>query len=180
MNINITPSAVAVDTAANLLAFLELAKDPSKLKAVVDQIKEAQVAASAEVEKAVAIKAEADKVAEEAEKKAAQASNDLMSARSESARAASAVAEADAVRASAREDRNKFDDWMAVQREALAGDQAKVASDAASLKSRADELSRQAADLVAREQSIADAMAAAEGLRAEYEQKMADLKAMVG
>lgn len=180
MNINITPSAVAVDTAANLLTFIELARDPSKLKAVLDQIKEAQDAAAADVAKAQAIQAEAAEIAAAADKKAAQADSDLTAAQAESQRAAAALAEADAVRASIKTERNEFDGWMAQQREALAADRAKVASDADANKRTAADMFKLSQEIEAREAAAKAAQAAAEALREEYEQKMADLKAMVG
>ena len=179
MNINITPSAVAVDTAANLLAFLEMAKDPGKLKAVLDQIKAAQNAAAAEADAVREAKESAAKTMAAAQAAAAQASQDLSRAREEAAKAAQAAADADNVREAARAERQRFDDWMAQQREALAADAARVAADA-------DQNKRNSADVDARAEAARSAFEsaeraqhAAEALRAEYERKLAALKSIV-
>ena len=179
MNINITPSAVAVDTAANLLAFLEMAKDPSKLKAVLDQIKSAQDAAAAEAAAAREAKAEADATNAVAQLAAADANAALAKAREESARAAQASADADAVRAAAKAEREKFDNWMAKEREALANDKAKVESVAAANVKRAGELDQREAQADSELASARNLQAAAEKLRVEYEQKIAALKSMI-
>lgn len=179
MNINITPSAVAVDTAANLLAFLEMAKDPSKLKAVLDQIKTAQDAAAAEAEAAKAAKKEALDIMREANEKSAAADRAAVTAREDSSRAAAASADAAAMRDSMKEERNKFDNWMAAEREKLAADQAKVKSDAAQNASMAEALAGAEKDAIEYRAEADRAMAAAEALRAEYEQKIAALKSMI-
>lgn len=179
MNINITPSAVAVDTAANLLSFLEMAKDPSKLKAVLDQIKGAQDAAAAEAQAARDAKADAEKTLAAAQDAAAKASQDLARAREEAARAAQAAADADSVRASVKAERQKFDDWMAGQREGLSADAARVAAEADLNRRRADELAQRAAQVDAAAAAAERAQAAADELRAEYERKVAALKSIV-
>lgn len=179
MNINITPSAVAVDTAANLLAFLEMAKDPSKLKAVLDQIKTAQDAAAAEVKAAEAVKAEASAAARQAEAQKAKASSELAALREESAKAAAASADALAVRDAIKEERKRFDDWMAGQREALDAAKARVAADAAANSLFAQELDSRERALEERDEACSRVTAAAEALRAEYQQKIAALKSMI-
>lgn len=179
MNINITPSAVAVDTAANLLAFLEMAKDPSKLKAVLDQIKAAQDAAAAEAQAAQLVKVEAEDAAREAEAQKDQASRELSALREESARAASATADAMAMRDSMKEERNKFDTWMAQQREALDAAKARVAADAAANSSFAKELDSRESELAEKDEACSRLTAAAEALRNEYQQKIAALKSMI-
>lgn len=179
MNINITPSAVAVDTAANLLAFLEMAKDPSKLKAVLDQIKTAQDAAAAKVQSAREANESAAKTVAAAQAAAAKASQDLSLAREETAKAAQAAADADAVRASVKAERQKFDDWMAGQREALDAAKARVAADAAANSSFAQELDSRERALAEKDEACSRVTAAAEALRAEYERKIAALKSMI-
>lgn len=180
MNINITPSAVAVDTAANLLAFLELAKDPGKLKSVIDQIKGAQTAAADEVAAAAEAKAKAAAAAADLDKK--QASIDQESAKLKSANAdiARKIDEANAISESAKAERVKFDAWMAAEREALTNDKSSVASAADQNGKRADALAREEASLAKRVEQVDAALAAAEAKRAEYEAKLAGLKAMVG
>lgn len=179
MNINITPSAVAVDTAANLLAFLEMAKDPSKLKAVLDQIKSAQDAAAAEAQAARDAKADAEGTLAAAQAEAARATADLARARDETAKATQAAAEADSVRAAVKAERQKFDDWMADQREALDAAKARVASDAAVNSSFAQELDSRERALAEKDEACSRVTAAAEALRAEYERKIAALKSMI-
>jgi hypothetical protein len=179
MNINITPSAVAVDTAANLLAFLEMAKDPSKLKAVLDQIKSAQDAAAAEAKAAMDAKAALQALNAAAQDEASKAAAALARVREESAKVAKAAAEADAMRSDALADRNKFDVWMAGQREALAAAQAKVESDAAGNKRRGEELDRRESQADGEMAKARNFQAAAEALRAEYEQKLSALKSLV-
>jgi colicin import membrane protein len=179
MNLSITPSAVAVDTAANLLEFLELARDPAKLKAVISQIKSAQDAAKAEVDKVQSIRDDAAKMSADAEKMAAKATNAAADAAAQAQRAAAAIAEADAAREAMRDERNKFDNWMAGEREALAALRARADSDADANKRVAADLSKQLNALAAKEKSVEEAKAAADAARAEYEQKLASLKAMV-
>jgi hypothetical protein len=179
MNINITPSAVAVDTAANLLAFLEMAKDPSKLKAVLDQIKSAQTAAAAEATAAREAKAAAEALNASAQGEAAKAASALAKARDETAKAAQASAEADAMREIAKTERQKFDDWMSAQREALAAAQAKVDAEADGNKKRAASLDAREAQADADLANARNLQAAAEKLRGEYEQKLAALRSMV-
>lgn len=179
MNINITPSAVAVDTAANLLAFLEMAKDPSKLNAVLSQIKTAQDAAAAEAQAAMAAKAEAEAAAREAEAQKAKAAGELSALREETSRAATASAEALAMRDSIKEERNRFDNWMAAEREALDAAKARVVADAAANSSFAQELDSRERALAEKDEACSRVTAAAEALRAEYQQKIAALKSMI-
>lgn len=179
MNINITPSAVAVDTAANLLAFLEMAKDPSKLKAVLAQIKAAQAAAAAEADSARAARDEAAQTAAAAQDAAAKAAQDLSRAREEAAKAAQSTADADVVRAAVKSERQKFDDWMAQQREALSADSARVAADADLTQRRAAELDARALEVAEAASEAQRAQAAADALRADYERKVAALKSIV-
>ena len=179
MNINITPSAVAVDTAANLLTFIELARDPSKLKAVIDQIKDAQDAAAAEVAAAAEAKAEMQDAVEEMAQSKAQIEKDAAAVASANADIARRIEEANAIAESAKAERVKFDNWMAAEREALANAKASV-------EAAADQVARRAAALSKAESEIADrfaaadaAMAAANAKGEEFEAKLAGLKAMV-
>jgi len=180
MNIHITPSAVSVDTAANLLTFIELARDPSKLKAVVEQIKTAQEAASKEIEKAKIAQDAADKILAEAEKKEEKASQQLSAARTEAGKAAAAVAEAEAVRGQIAAERNKFDAWMATEREALANAKAVVNAAAEQNNKRDEAFASAEADLAKRVAQAVATQAAAEALQAEYKQKLSALKSVVG
>jgi exonuclease SbcC len=180
MNININPSAVAVDTAANLLEFLELAKDPSKLKAVVGQIKTAQDASAAEA--AAAAKAISDLKAAESEisKQRAKLDQDSAAQRATLNDLTRKVDEANAISEAAKAERAQLDAWMAAQREALANDQAAVASAADQNDKRAEALARAEGDVSKRMDQVADLEAAALALKADYETKLAGLKAMVG
>ena len=179
MNINITPSAVAVDTAANLLAFLELAQEPAKLKKVIGQIKSAQDAAAAEAAGAAELKADALKTAKSAQALADQAAQDTATAREAGARAAQAISEAQAVSDSIKMERQAFDGWMAGEREKLAADRAKTASDAAANAAYAHDLKEMLGSAQAKMDEAAAEMQAAEALRDEYKQKISALKSMI-
>lgn len=179
MNINITPSAVAVDTAANLLAFLEMAQNPGKLKAVLDQIKSAQAAAAAEAASAQELKDDALKTSKAVQAQADQAAQDTATAREAGARAAQAISEAQAVSDSIKLERQAFDGWMAGEREKLAADRAKTASDAAANAAYAHDLKELLSSAEAKMAEAAAEMRAAEALREEYKQKISALKSMI-
>lgn len=179
MNINITPSAVAVDTAANLLAFLEMAREPDKLKAVLDQIKSAQTAAAAEAASAQELKADALKTSKAVQAQADQAAQDAAAAREATARASQAMAEAQSMSDHMRQERQAFDGWMAAEREKLAADRAKVASDAAANAAYAHNLKEMLGSAEAKMAEAAAEMQAAEALREEYKQKISALKSMI-
>lgn len=179
MNINITPSAVAVDTAANLLAFLEMAREPAKLNAVLSQIKAAQDAAAAEAASAQELKDDAVKTANAAQALADKAAQDAASARDATARAAQAMAEAQSMSDHMRQERQAFDGWMAAEREKLAADRAKVASEAAGNAAYAHDLKEMLSSAEAKMADADKAMKAAEALREEYQQKISTLKSMI-
>lgn len=179
MNINITPSAVAVDTAANLLSFLEMVKDPSKLLVVLDQIKTAQSAAEAQTQEAKKAQADAEALKSAAQAEVAKAADERAKIRDEAIRAANAITESDAVRDAVKGERQRFDQWMAEQREKLSADLAKVNSDSAGNAHRTAELKVLEAAAASREQAADDMLRTADAQRVQYEQKISALKSII-
>lgn len=176
---NTTPSVAEIDATMNLLSVLELAKDATKLKSTLQEIKSAQDAASDERKAADEAIAQAKQQAAELERQAGLVEQDRAKVKEESTRAFKAAEEVELTREAMRDDRNKFDRWMADQREALAASLAKVESDRVANARRAEDLKaiEDAADRRVKEADAA--IAAADARRAEYEAKIASLKAMV-
>ena len=178
--INTTPSAAEIDVAMNLLSVLELAKDATKLKGALQEVKAAQDAASAERKAADQAVTQAKQQAAALEKQAGLVEQDRTKVREESARIFKASEEIELSRDAMREERNRFDRWMAEQREALSADQAKVESDRVANARRAEDL-KAVEDTADRHMKEADAaIQAADAKRAEFEAKLSNLKAMVG
>ncbi len=177
---NTTPSVAEIDATMNLLSVLELAKDATKLKGALQEVKAAQDAASAERKAADASIAQMRQQAAELERQAALIGQDRTKVKEESTRIFKASEEIELSRDAMRDERNRFDRWMADQREALAADQAKAESDRVANARRAEDLKaiEDAADRRAKEADAA--IKAADAKRAEFEAKLANLKAMVG
>ncbi len=176
---NTTPSVAEIEATMNLLSVLELAKDATKLKGALQEIKSAQDAASAERKAADEAIAQSKKQAADLEKQAGLVEQDRAKCKEESARVFKSAEEVELSREAMRDDRNKFDRWMAEQREALAADQAKVEADRVANARRAEDL-KAIEDAAARRVSEADAaIRAADAKRAEFETKLANLKSMV-
>jgi chromosome segregation ATPase len=179
MMIDTTPSVAEIDATMNLLSVLELAKDATKLKGALQEVKAAQDAASAERKAADASIAQAKQQAAELERQAGLVEQDRAKVKEESTRVFKAAEEVDLTREAMRDDRNKFDRWMADQREGLAASQAKVESDRVANARRAEDL-KAIEDSADRRVKEADAaIKAADAKRAEFEAKLAGLKAMV-
>lgn len=180
MMINTTPSVAEIDATMNLLSVLELAKDAGKLKSALQEVKAAQDAASAEraaADKAIA-QAKADAIALATQQ--GQLDQQAAKLKEESAKVFKGSEEVELSREAMREERNRFDRWMAEQREALAGDQARVESDRVANARRAEDL-KSIEDAAANRSKAADAaIQAADAKRGEFETKLASLKAMVG
>ncbi len=177
--IDTTPSVAEIDATMNLLSVLELAKDATKLKGALQEVKAAQDAASAERKAADAAIAQAKKQAAELERQAGLVEQDRAKVKEEYAKAFKASEEIELSRNAMRDDRNKFDRWMADEREQLAASQAKVESDRVANARRAEDFKavEDAANLRVKEADAA--IKAADAKRAEFEAKLAGLKAMV-
>lgn len=177
---NTIPSAAEIDATMNLLSVLELAKDATKLKEALQEVKSAQDAASAERKGADEAIAQAKQQAAELDRQAGLVEQDRAKVKEESAKAFKASEEIELSREAMRDDRNKFDRWMADQREVLAANLAKIESDRVANARRAEDLKaiEDAADRRVKEADAA--IKAADAKRAEYEAKLSNLKAMVG
>lgn len=177
--INTTPSVSEIDATMNLLSVLELAKDATKLKGALKEIKAAQDAASAERKAADDYIAQAKQQAADLDRQAGVVEQSRAKVKEESARAFKAAEEVELSREAMRDERNRFDRWMADERERLTARQAKVESDHVANARRAEDLKiiEDAADRRAKEADAA--IKAADAKRAEYETKLASLKAMV-
>jgi hypothetical protein len=180
MMMNTTPSVAEIDATMNLLSVLELAKDATKLKSALQDIKSAQDAAAAERKAADAAIATMRAQEADLQVQAGLVEQSKAKVKEESARAFKASEEIELARAGMVDERNTFDRWMAAQREALAADQARVESDRVAVARRAEDL-QTIEDAAARKVDEAQAAEkAADAKRAEYEAKLAGLKAMVG
>lgn len=176
---SVTPNAVEVNAAFNLLTVLEIIKDPSALKANLEQLKQAQDAIAAEREAAEKAKGEADSAAANAASaKAALAAKEAALAEQVNT-ARRRTEEADAVTAASKVERARFDDWMAAEREKLDAQVAAVNARAAENQKQVQELAKAHEDLIAKANDLNRLEAAAEAKKAEYESKLASLKAMV-
>jgi chromosome segregation ATPase len=177
--INTNPSVAEIDATINLLSVLEMAKDASKLKDALQALKfeKAEIEQAKQArDKAAHDAAQAAKAADEAASKAASAQakvNQDMSS------VAKGFADLEAARVAMKDERDKFDRWMAAEREALSRKVAEVESKAV-MQARAEE------DMAKREAAYKDAksmltaaIAAADARRNEYESKLASLKQMV-
>ena len=176
----INPSVAEIDAAINVLSVLEMAKDATKLKETLQQFKAAEKSAAAERKASEKAAAALDAKAEEIERQRALLELDQLKLKDDVARMLKSSAEVSDMRDAMREERNRFDSWMAEQREALAADKARVESDAVANMRRLEDLN--AAEKAASDR-VRDAEAAiqsAEAKREEYEAKIASLKAMVG
>ena len=177
---NIKPLAAEIDAAVNVLSVLEMAKDASKIKATLQGVKEAQQEAARE--RAAAEKAIVDLCKERAQLDDQRKDLDAQAAkvREESARAFKNAEDVELSRVAMRNERDRFDKWMADQREALNAQIAKVQSDAVANERRHAELQEAKADAATRAAEAVAAIKAADARRAEYENKLSSLKAMVG
>lgn len=178
--ISTTPTNAEVDAAISVLSVLEMAKDATKLKAALSGIKDAQDAAVAErkaADKSISqLKADANALlAQEA-----QIEQQRAKVKEESAKAFKAAEHIEAERAAMVEERNRFDHWMAQQREDLAAAQAKVESDRVANARRAEDLQLIEASCAAKAAEAEVAIRTANARCVEYEAKIANLKAMVG
>jgi hypothetical protein len=177
--INVTPNAVEVNAAFNLLTIFEIIKDPASLKASLEQIKQAQDAAAAERQAAEVVKAQADKAMQEVDNARALLASQEAQTREQAARASRQVEESEAVSRAAKREREAFDAWMAQRREELDNQTAKVRSDAEQNARALKAFSAKEEELTQRAENLARLEQVAEAKRAEFEAKLASLKAMV-
>jgi predicted nucleic acid-binding Zn-ribbon protein len=175
----INPSVAEIDATINFLSILELAKDASKLKEALSTIKAEKDAAAAERKAAQLAKEDVAAGQAALEDMQAQLERDRAKLKQDQAASFKTSEELDAASVAMREERDRFDRWMAGEREALANLRARVDSDAAANKRRAEDLMALEAKAAVRERDADAAIAAADAKRAEYEAKIASLKAMV-
>jgi chromosome segregation ATPase len=177
--INTHPSVAEIDATINLLSVLEMAKDATKLKDTLHSLKLRQD----EIEQA---KQAHDKAAYDAQQEAkkaeavlAQVAVSQEKANRDLSNVAKGFADLEAARESMREERNKFDRWMAGEREALARRQSEVDSKAVTTSRLAEDIARREDALKATEERLAAAIAAADARRKEFDDKLASLKQMI-
>jgi chromosome segregation ATPase len=179
MMMNTNPTAADIDAAINLLSILELAKDATQLKDALKDIKKAQDAAAAERKKADKSLADLKAKFAELDEQTAVIEQERAKLAIETARTLQASKDVDDMRVAMREQRIDFDRWMAQQREKLAADEARVASDSVANARRAEDL-KTLEDEAARRADRADAAkAAADAKREEFEAKLENLKQMI-
>lgn len=177
--ISTKPTVAEIDAAMNLLSILEMAKDASALKATLAGIKDQQAALAEQRElaaKDLETLAGGQLFLEEQQ---ARLDADREKLRQENDKHIRNTADLAADRAAMKEERNRFDAWMAKEREEFDRLKARVSSDAAANNTRAAQLEARNAELDKREADLASARAAADAKRVEYEQKLESLKAMV-
>lgn len=175
----ITPSVAEIDATINVLSILELAKDASKLKDALGTIKAEKDAAAAERKAAQLAKEDIAAAQAALEDQQVQIDRDRAKLKQDQAASLKTSEELEQASVAMREERNRFDRWMAEEREALANLRARVESDAVANKRRAEDLMALEAKAATRERDADAAIAAADAKRAEFEAKLANLKAMV-
>jgi len=176
----INPTVAEIDAAVNVLAILEMAKDAGKLKATLQEVKDAQDAAASE--RAAADKAAADLrgLQAEIERENALIAQERAKLKQETAQILKNNEQTELMRAAMRDERERFDRWMAAEREVLDAAKAKVDSDAVANARRAEDLQAIEAAAATRVADAEAAIKAADAKRAEFDAKLANLKAMVG
>ena len=176
---NINPTVAEIDATMNLLSVLELAKDATKLKGVLQQVKDAQDAAADERKAADASISQAKSQTAALARQEGLLEQEKAKVKEESAKVFKAAEEIELDRTAMRGERNQFDRWMAEQRESLAAEKARVESDRVANARRAEDL-KAIEDAAGRRVQEADAaIKAADAKRAEFEAKLANLKSMV-
>lgn len=179
MMMNTTPTVAEIDATMNLLSVLELAKDATKLKDALKDIKKAQDAAAAERKKADKSLGDLKAKFAELDEQAAVIEQERAKIAEETARTLQASKDVEDLRIAMREQRIDFDRWMAQQREVLAAEQARAASDNVANARRAEDLKALEQDAARRAEQADAAKAAAEAKRGEYEAKLENLKQMI-
>lgn len=178
--ISTTPTVAEIDAAINVLSILEMAKDASKLKDALAKIKEAKDEAKAMNDMAAQKLADISTARRDLDSQQA-----IIESQQAKLREANQIhlrnnEDLAADRAAMREERDRFDRWMAEERNAVARLRAQAEADKSVNDRRGAELQAEAAQLDKIKADLAAQQRAADALRAEYEQKIASLKAMVG
>lgn len=177
--ISTTPTVAEIDATINLLSILELAKDASKLKEALGGIKSAHDAVKADMAALDKLKAEVIKTQANVSVLQGRLDADREKLRVENQAHIRNCEALEQDRAAIKSEREKFDAWMAGEREKLAADLAKVASDRAAIENRAKELDAVRDNVAKQAMDAMRAQEAADAVRAEYETRMTALKAMV-
>lgn len=177
--ISTSPTVAEIDAATKLLSILEMAKDASKLKESLAKIKEAQDAAAAE--RVAAEQAAASMLAGQRSLEQQQAKNasDMEKLREANALHIRNTEDLANERAAMKDERNRFDTWMAEQREELDRMKSAVAAQASQVNAQAARIEQQANDLAKREAGVEVLESAAKAKIAEYDQKIDNLKQMI-
>lgn len=176
-----TPTAPSeVGQALQWLSVLEMAKDATKLKQALLPLQEAQQAAAEERQAADKAIAGAKQAMSDAASEMAKLEQERARLKEDQARLFKNGEDIEYSRAEMVRERTRFDDWMARERELLSAASAKVQSDAATVARRAQECDQRESQAGAELAKARGLQAAAEALRLEYEQKLNNLKAMVG
>lgn len=176
--INTSPSVAALDAATDLLSILELAKDASALKATIADVRAEALAAAAQIEELAKAQSDLDAAWAKAEKAEAAAQVKIDKADADIANVAKGFADLEGARSAMKIDRSTQDQWAAQVREELANKQAKIASDQDQLDKRDLFLSDREAKLDAEFATAVNAQQAALAKGADYEAKMAALRAV--
>jgi len=177
--LNTNPTAADIDATMNLLSVLEMANDATRLKAALQEIKDAQDAVASDRAKAEAAVAEAEGKSQELQTLASKLDAERLRLKEEEKRIFKNNEDVEASRVAMVDERNNFDAWMAAQREALAADKAKVESDAVANQRAVEDFQATVNESKSRLREADAVIKSAEAKRQEYEAKLAGLKAMV-
>ena len=175
-----TPTPAEIAGAINLLSVLELAKDAEALKAALQEIADAQAALAAQTEELNGLIDGARSAQAEAEAAQAAAAGERANASIEIARVAEGFRQLEEAREAAKVERHERDLQAATVREELAAARAKVDSDSDQVRRREDALKLREDALVVENKRVADAVAAAERVEAEYKAKLEELRKIAG
>lgn len=178
--ISTTPTVAEIDAAIHVLSILEMAKDATELKKSLAKIKAAKDDAKAVNDAASQKLADVNAGRRQLENEQARIDAELAKLREANQLHIRNTEDLANERAAMREERDRFDRWMATERNTLAALRARADSDMVTNDRRAAELASEAAQLEKRSGDVVAAQRAADALRSEYEQKIASLKAMVG
>jgi chromosome segregation ATPase len=177
--ISTTPTVAEINAAIDFLTILEMAKDAKKLKDSLAQIQQAQSALADEAASANKAKAEAEAAVSKAQKKSDEIETKLAKLDEANRLHIRNTEDLANERAAMRDERSRFDEWMAKEREELDRVKSVVSSQASQNNLRSSSLDARAAELDKRADNLARLEEAAQAMKAEYEQKVANLKQFI-
>jgi chromosome segregation ATPase len=177
--INTNPSVAEIDATFQLLSVLELAKDATKLKESLKSIKDAlyELHEKSEVYKELIQKN--DQSVKRINDATIRAEREQAKANADIANVAKGFADLDDAKRIMKADRDKFDLWMAEQRESLARASADVNSKAAQVRNLEAEIEKREAGIASKEAKLDDAIKQAQAKQQDYEAKIASLKQVI-